>query len=550
MDKNRSQSTLAVSLVPSRDGLVAALLSAGAFLMAFVFVYPRQWTRGFLINDEMWFAALARHLSSGDGFVSNTLYPMLALPTQQFPVPEPFKQVAYPLFSAAAWSVTGVGHHPMILIALLAFAALIGATYLLAKEVLESRSLGAVTAALVVCNPTLLALYTAATPEPLFAFLFVVLIGLLLEPSLPKLALSGVCHAAMLMTKGVGLIYVPVVLAYIALNPRARSARAVAAYVFGLGGTIALAAAILPAGSIQLFGAGGNYSVQFLFETSRYGILGPYFDTDPIEPFRYIVTHPLEFGEKYLRLFGRTKVVVEALGGPAFGGLVFVAWMLAGVSVLGTGLSRVRQPDVSPTAGHDRGTRPNMDTHPYAILLMCCIVTLLFAFLWAILFRVRYIAHVYPIMLIVIFHEARRLRFDLIVAGTARRVVVVFVLVYGLLYPGTLALWDSYRHPQSMLGRGLPIHIVSYENVRDAVSAHVPHGGVVISELAHEIDWLTGHPTIHFPLREDQLRTLVDRYDVQALYERPDVQRSWGVMEEKFELIESAAGRLWVRRTK
>ena len=232
------------------------------------------------------------------------------------------------------------------------------------------------------------------------------------------------------------------------------------------------------------------------------------------------------------------------------GGLVFAAWILAGVSVLGTGLSRVRKLGVSPTAGHARATGANMDTHPYAILLMYCIVTLLFAFLWAILFRVRYIAHVYPIMLIVIFHEARRLRFDLIAAGTARRVVVVFVLVYGLLYPGTLALWDSYRRPQSMLGRGLPIHIVRYENVRDAVSAHVPHGGVVISELAHEIDWLTGHPTIHFPLKEDQLRTLIDRYDVQALYERPDVQRSWGVIEEEFELIESAAGRLWVRRTK
>ena len=147
MDKNR------------RDAVVAALFSAGAFLVAFVFVYPRQWTRGLLINDEIWFASLARHLSSGNGFVSNTLYPMLALPTQEFPVSEPFKQVAYPLFSAAAWSVTGVGHRPMILIALLAFVALIGATYLVAKEALESRSLGAVIAALVVCNPTLLALY-------------------------------------------------------------------------------------------------------------------------------------------------------------------------------------------------------------------------------------------------------------------------------------------------------------------------------------------------------------------------------------------------------
>ena len=42
---------------------VAIVVVVAAYL--FVFAYPRQLTRGLLINDEMWYAHLARSLAEG-----------------------------------------------------------------------------------------------------------------------------------------------------------------------------------------------------------------------------------------------------------------------------------------------------------------------------------------------------------------------------------------------------------------------------------------------------------------------------------------------------
>ena len=69
-----------------------------------------------------------------------------------------------------------------------------------------------------------------------------------------------------------------------------------------------------------------------------------------------------------------------------------------------------------------------------------------------------------------------------------------------------------------------------------------------MSELAHEIGWLTGHPTVHFPRTEDQLRFLADKFDVQALIQRPDVQREWPWIAEAFSPVDSHGVRLWVRQ--
>ena len=206
----------------------------------------------------MWFADLARNLLAGRGFVSDTLYPMFAHQTTGFPVAEPFKQVGYPLLTAMLWRFTEIGHRPMLLIALLGFAALIGFSYLLARQVLDSRSRGVVVAALVACSPPLLALNTAATPEPLFSALFVALLWLLLRPTLGRVAWGGMCQALMILTKGIGIIYLPLVLAYLFLRGDARALRTSATYLGSFLLTVATVSLLLPAGSVQVLGSGSN----------------------------------------------------------------------------------------------------------------------------------------------------------------------------------------------------------------------------------------------------------------------------------------------------
>ena len=121
-------------------------------------------------------------------------------------------------------------------------------------------------------------------------------------------------------------------------------------------------------------------------------------------------------------------------------------------------------------------------------------------------------------------------------------------MAYGVFYPSAFALWESYRHPGAFLGRGLPIHVVDYDDVAAAVTEHLTRTGVVVSELAHEIGWLTGNPTVHFPLTEAQLRFLVEKFNVSALYRRPDTQREWPWIAEAFSQVDSHGVRLWVQR--
>ena len=78
-----------------------------ALALGSLFVYPRQWTRGFLINDEAWYAEPARNLAAGRGFVTKTLYPMFAADVESLPMQEPFKQIGYPLVGALVSTVTG-----------------------------------------------------------------------------------------------------------------------------------------------------------------------------------------------------------------------------------------------------------------------------------------------------------------------------------------------------------------------------------------------------------------------------------------------------------
>ena len=82
----------------------------------------------------------------------------------------------------------------------------------------------------------------------------------------------------------------------------------------------------------------------------------------------------------------------------------------------------------------------------------------------------------------------------------------------------------------------------------DNVETLVPEGGVVVSEMAHEITWFTGAPTIMAPRSDDDLRVLTSRFDVAAVYQHPLFPREWPYLEEAFELVDDANGRLWIRR--
>lgn len=78
----------------------AVLLAVVGVLLALVILYPRQWTRGFLINEEWYFAQLARNLAGGRGFVSHTIFPFVADEISDIPAPEPLRRPGYPLVVA------------------------------------------------------------------------------------------------------------------------------------------------------------------------------------------------------------------------------------------------------------------------------------------------------------------------------------------------------------------------------------------------------------------------------------------------------------------
>jgi hypothetical protein len=80
------------------------------------------------------------------------------------------------------------------------------------------------------------------------------------------------------------------------------------------------------------------------------------------------------------------------------------------------------------------------------------------------------------------------------------------------------------------------------------VTERVDPDGIVASDMAHEVAWLTGHRTIAMPYKEVDLQILVEKYDVDALLEHPVLFREWDYIELNFELIDTANGRLWVRR--
>ncbi len=72
--------------------------------------------------------------------------------------------------------------------------------------------------------------------------------------------------------------------------------------------------------------------------------------------------------------------------------------------------------------------------------------------------------------------------------------------------------------------------------------------GSLPPSMAHEVAWLTGRRTIAMPYTEVDLQMVVEKYDVDALLEHPVLFREWDYIERNFELVDTANGRLWIRR--
>ena len=95
--------------------------------------------------------------------------------------------------------------------------------------------------------------------------------------------------------------------------------------------------------------------------------------------------------------------------GPALGGLFFPAFLLSVLSALYTATLASRS-FLSDGPGSGKELASEHTTGRPVVFFMLAMVGVLCCLLWAILFRVRYVAHVYPPMLIIILFEASRLR--------------------------------------------------------------------------------------------------------------------------------------------
>lgn len=517
-----------------------------ALVLGSLFVYPRQWTRGFLIADEPWYAEPARNLAEGRGFVTETLYPMFAGQVTALPMNEPFKQIGYPLVGALVGKVTGLSDQLFVAIALAGLALTGLSTWLATHAIVGNRLLAAGITLATIGNPVFLSYWTAALPESCFTALFLGAIWLLLWQSAPARFAAGMLLAISVYFKGFGGLYLPVAGVFLWFESRGRRVAQLGSFSAGAVLTLALASWLLPFGTAQLSGSGSHYAgSMLLFETrgAYPNVEGPFYDTTPLDPFAFIMAHPAAYAEKVARMIGRTRQIVAELGGPAFGHVLFVLLLGTAASVAydaARRLLRRAEPEPEGMAPADLAR---------VRLLLAGLVAVNFAFFWAGNFKARYFAHLFPLMLAAAVLECRR-RVPAVgnwVAG-APRVLTAAAAVYFLAYPPAIGLWKAYHDPFAYLGRMLAVRWVDYGEMARNVEGRVAEDGMVMTDMAHEISWYTGRPTVAFPWAEDQVEYLLDKFDVQALYEHPRLAREWPVLRRRFDLVDDRHGKFWVRR--
>jgi hypothetical protein len=535
----------------SSEGRLLTAVFAACALFMLVAAYPRQWSLGLLINDEYWHAQLARNLFEGKGYVSNVMYPLQATTVESLPVPEPMKQAGFQLLTALAWLLTGESVRAMLMVAILGMAAFAASVFALSRHLGWSRNVSLFAVGATVLHPIMAQYGVQALPESLYFAFFTFTLLAILRGSTRDIIAAGALNAALMLIKGHGLIYVPLFAAFLwvrhadtigaALRPTIAKIRLAGIYVGMVFATLLVANWVLPAGSIQLFNASGTYSHGLLIEVGRVTSDVPYLSVDPPSAWSYIAEHPDEYLGKVARMIRRTKLMVNALSGPALAGLLFPALILSCLLLVANVFRPGRFLPDDAHGAYAGGARP--------YLLFVAVIGWSLLVFWPIYLSARFIAHTLPLMLLICLYVGTRLA-ALTKAPPAglRKVAVAAALVYLVAYPAATTLWESYRTPMKRIGSLLAVRYVDYAGMADIVESTVATDAVIVSDMAHEIAWLAGNRGIIFPNTEGDLEYLISRFDVEALYEHPLFARDWPLIRENFVLADDSQGLLWVRR--
>lgn len=532
---------------PGSDRACLLLLIGATAIFLAIIGYPRQWSQGMLINDEFWYAHLTRSLYEGNGYVSNVMYPLQATGFDSFPVTEAMKQPGFQLVGALGWLVTGESVRTLLVVALLGLVGFAAAIYLLARHLGWSRGVSSGVAAATIVHPVMAQYGVQVLPESLYFACFIGTVLLILRGGRRDLLAAGVLNAALMIIKGHGLIYIPVFCAYLwlrgaptlaaALRPSGAKLRAVGTYVGAGFVALLVAALLLPTGSVQLVQSGGTYSQGMLIEVGRATSNVPYLSVDPPPAWDYILAHPGEYLGKVARMVKRTRLMIDTLSGPAMGGVLFPALLLAGLLLIA---ARAAPGRLLPAA-------ERREEEPYLLFVACLGWALLF--FWPIYLSARFIIHMLPLMILVVLYVGWRARLMLGDASPQlRRLVAVAAVVWFVGYPAAATLWDSYREPRKLLGSMLAVRYLDYAAMARNIEDRLPADAVVISDMAHEIAWLTGRRAIAFPNADEDLAYLVNNFDVDAVYEHPRLRRDWPTIREEFSLVDEDDGFLWVRQ--
>jgi hypothetical protein len=187
------------------------------------------------------------------------------------------------------------------------------------------------------------------------------------------------------------------------------------------------------------------------------------------------------------------------------------------------------------------------EAEPY--LLLAVLLGWALLFFWPIYLSARFIIHLLPLMILICLYTGWRLA-PLLgeLPHRLRRLLVAAAVAYFVAYPAAATVWDSYREPRKLLGSMLAVRHLDYGHMAANIDGRLPADAVIVSDMVHEIAWLTGRRGIAFPNTEDDLVFLVQKFDVDAIYEHPLLRRDWPTIGSEFVLVNDRDGFLWVRR--
>jgi hypothetical protein len=489
------------------------LLPLIAILAAMVFVYPRQWTRGVLVNEEMMFVQQARDIAAGNGYITSTIYPVFADDIESIPMPELLRPPGYQLVVAAALTLGFTDYAAAVGVSILWLAIAVVTFGYLAHRLLGSHRVALLLVGIYLATSTTLVHATMAVPEMQFDALFLLACVALLRVSPRRCLGAGVALAALGATKTYGLLYAPIALAYVAwvtLRPNGESAPAApAARLLRTAGVLLAGMALtsLAIGTLAATPSGmvasstSTYALNFMMETEAYPqVDAPRHDLDPLDPWDYFAERPSELAIKMLRIMSRTPAVLNVMGDPPLAGMLMAMLLVTAALALTLGW-----PTDQPWQRR------------YLWFSSAAIVVTL-PLLWLFLVRIRYLYQLYPLMLILIATQAQRFApgWERL-SRTARRAVTAVVVTVLIVYPLALNLRIAHRAPAAFLGRGLAVHVLDYATLASDIRDHLPGDGPLVSEFAFEIPWLTGRAAIFPPLTPDQLTWIIDRWDITGI---------------------------------